>query len=245
GATPAIPAAMPPGSSPGMTTGTGSARSTSTPSKGSGRCCGAGSGLTGGSRRSGCRCTWGSSSSCTTSGGEARPCWDRCSSCSWHPGIPDEPSLLSRGSRGAGLLPAAAAPFSFSGRPSRPDNPIVYNRPNGVNTPTALFCILCIAYTVDQLRGRVYDVEGDPNGCYDRGRNPITGGPRMARKKTEAKEMSTAAEPAIKPVRVELEEDVHRMLRKVAADEGVSMAAFARQTVERVVREEFKRRGLK
>jgi hypothetical protein len=35
------------------------------------------------------------------------------------------------------------------------------------------------------------------------------------------------------------------MLRKVAADEGVSMAAFARETVERVVREAFKRRGLR
>ncbi len=35
------------------------------------------------------------------------------------------------------------------------------------------------------------------------------------------------------------------MLRKLAADEGESMAAFARNTMERVVREEFKRRGLK
>ena len=33
----------------------------------------------GGSRRSGCRCTWGSSSSCTTSGGGARRCWGRWS----------------------------------------------------------------------------------------------------------------------------------------------------------------------
>jgi hypothetical protein len=48
-----------------------------------------------------------------------------------------------------------------------------------------------------------------------------------------------------KPVRVELTDDVHRMLRKLAADEGVSMASFARETMERVVREEFKKRGLK
>jgi hypothetical protein len=67
----------------------------------------------------------------------------------------------------------------------------------------------------------------------------------MARKRTEAKSMTTATEATTKPVRVELPDDVHRMLRKVAADDGVSMASFARDTVERVVREEFKRRGLK
>jgi Meiotically up-regulated gene 113 len=50
---------------------------------------------------------------------------------------------------------------------------------------------------------------------------------------------------SLKPVRVELSDDVHRMLRKLAADDGVSMAAFARESVERMVREEFKRRGLK
>ncbi len=67
----------------------------------------------------------------------------------------------------------------------------------------------------------------------------------MARKKTGAKDMTTAAEPTTKPVRVELADDLHRMLRKLAADENVSMAAFARETLERVIREEFKRRGLK
>lgn len=67
----------------------------------------------------------------------------------------------------------------------------------------------------------------------------------MAKKKPGAKDMTTAAEPMTKPVRVELPDDVHRMLRKVAADEGVSMAEFARETVKRVVTDEFKRRGLK
>jgi hypothetical protein len=67
----------------------------------------------------------------------------------------------------------------------------------------------------------------------------------MARKKTEVKDVTTRAEPTLKPVRVELSGDVHRMLRKLAADDGVSMAAFARESVERMVREEFKRRGLK
>jgi hypothetical protein len=56
---------------------------------------------------------------------------------------------------------------------------------------------------------------------------------------------TTAGGAATKPVRVELDRDLHRLLRKVAADEGVSMAAFVRQTVERVVREEFQRRGLR
>jgi plasmid stability protein len=68
----------------------------------------------------------------------------------------------------------------------------------------------------------------------------------MARKKTEGKPMpTTATEPGTKPVRVELTDDLHRMLRKLAADDGVSMAAFTRDHLERFVREEFKRRGLK
>src|SRR5262249_35592117 len=71
------PSVMRRASSPVMRTATGSARSTSTRWRGCGRWCGAGSGRTGGSRRSGCRYTWGSSSSCTTSGGGARPCWSR------------------------------------------------------------------------------------------------------------------------------------------------------------------------
>ena len=65
------------GSTPATTTGTGSARCMSTPWKGSGRCCGRGSAPTGESRRRACRCTWGSSSSFTTSGHVARGCWGR------------------------------------------------------------------------------------------------------------------------------------------------------------------------
>jgi hypothetical protein len=68
----------------------------------------------------------------------------------------------------------------------------------------------------------------------------------MARKKIEGnKEMATTTESPLKPVRVEFAEDVHRMLRKLAADEDTSMASFARETLERVIREEFKKRGLK
>jgi hypothetical protein len=44
-----------------------------------------------GSRRSGCRCTWGFSSSCITPGGGVRPCRSRWSASWLHSGIPDEP----------------------------------------------------------------------------------------------------------------------------------------------------------
>jgi hypothetical protein len=49
----------------------------STPWKASGHCIGRGSGRIGGSHRRGCRCPWGTSSSCTMSGGGARRCWIR------------------------------------------------------------------------------------------------------------------------------------------------------------------------
>ena len=71
----------------------------------------------------------------------------------------------------------------------------------------------------------------------------------MARKTTKAKDMTTAIpdapDLALKPVRVELSPDVHRLLRKVAADVGISMAAFARDAVIKVIREEAKARGIK
>jgi transposase len=52
-------------------------RSMSTRRKASGRCRGVGFARIGGSRKSGCRCTWGSSSSCPTSGGGVRLYWGR------------------------------------------------------------------------------------------------------------------------------------------------------------------------
>ena len=56
---------------------TASVRCMSTRWRGSGRCCGRGCVRIAGSRRRDCRCIWASSSSCTTSVGGARPCWDR------------------------------------------------------------------------------------------------------------------------------------------------------------------------
>jgi len=71
----------------------------------------------------------------------------------------------------------------------------------------------------------------------------------MARKTTKAKDMTTVTpdttDVASKPVRVELAPDMHRLLRKVAADVGISMAAFARDAVVKVIREEAKARGIK
>jgi predicted HicB family RNase H-like nuclease len=66
----------------------------------------------------------------------------------------------------------------------------------------------------------------------------------MARKKTE-KKMPAEAETKIRPVRLDLTPEVHRLLRLVAADEDVSMAAFARDIVEERLREEAKKRGIK
>ncbi len=71
----------------------------------------------------------------------------------------------------------------------------------------------------------------------------------MARKKPKDEPMPAMAEvePKVdsKPVRLDLPADVHRLLRLVAADEGVSMAAYARTAVEQHLRDEVKRRGIK
>ena len=67
----------------------------------------------------------------------------------------------------------------------------------------------------------------------------------MARKKKEAEPMPAVAPPELKPVRVDLSPDVHKLLRLVSADAGVSMASFARAALEQVVRVEAKNRGLK
>ena len=66
----------------------------------------------------------------------------------------------------------------------------------------------------------------------------------MARK-TGKKAMPATADVETKPVRLDLPPDVHRLLRIVAADEDISMAAYARKSLEAHLREEVKRRGLK
>lgn len=69
----------------------------------------------------------------------------------------------------------------------------------------------------------------------------------MARDNPKGKDMSAsiASEPKLKPVRLDLAENVHRLLRKVAAEHGVSMASYARDSLERHLKEEAGRLGIK
>lgn len=61
----------------------------------------------------------------------------------------------------------------------------------------------------------------------------------MARKRPEKTDMPATAEPATKPVRLDLPADIHQMLRVVAAEEAKPMAVFAREIVAKVVRERY------
>lgn len=63
----------------------------------------------------------------------------------------------------------------------------------------------------------------------------------MAKKKTEPNPMPAVAEPEMKtkPVRLDLPPDLHQMLRVVAAEQGKPMAVFARDVVEKTVREMY------
>lgn len=65
----------------------------------------------------------------------------------------------------------------------------------------------------------------------------------MAKKRADKKDMATTAETGLKSVRLDLPPDVHRLLRLAAADRDTSMASYARETLERVLREEAKRKG--
>jgi hypothetical protein len=65
----------------------------------------------------------------------------------------------------------------------------------------------------------------------------------MARKKTEKTAMPATAEPKTKPVRLDLDAGLHQMLRVVAAEQAKPMAVFAREIVEKTVRELYGKRG--
>jgi hypothetical protein len=59
----------------------------------------------------------------------------------------------------------------------------------------------------------------------------------MARKKTEGKTMPATMEPkTTKPVRLDLSPEDHHLLRKKAADANMSMAAFARMMLIKLIR---------
>ena len=51
----------------------------------------------------------------------------------------------------------------------------------------------------------------------------------MARKKTEKPEMPATAEPKVKPVRVDLTPEEHKLLRLEAAEAETSMSALAHE----------------
>lgn len=53
----------------------------------------------------------------------------------------------------------------------------------------------------------------------------------MARKKPEEPTMPAAAETKVKPVRLDLSPEDHKLLRIEAAKADMSMAAFARQVL--------------
>lgn len=63
----------------------------------------------------------------------------------------------------------------------------------------------------------------------------------MARKKSEEPEVPASAEPTTKPVRLDLDPETHRLLRRVAAHHDKSMASYARDVLEKLVREEAAR----
>jgi predicted DNA-binding protein len=66
----------------------------------------------------------------------------------------------------------------------------------------------------------------------------------MAKKKVEKTVMPAIAEEVkTKPVRLDLSPELHRMLRVVAAEQGKPMAVFARDVVERTVREMHSKRA--
>lgn len=58
----------------------------------------------------------------------------------------------------------------------------------------------------------------------------------MARKRAERREMDTAEGPKLKPVRLDLPPDLHRLLRLAAAGADTSMASYARDILDRHLR---------
>jgi hypothetical protein len=86
----------------------------------------------------------------------------------------------------------------------------------------------------------VYDVYRGPPGLVVSDVYPTPPEVRMAKKKTESKEMAAIAEPVVKPVRLDLSPELHQMLRVVAAEAGSPMSVYARDIVEKTVRGRYK-----
>lgn len=67
----------------------------------------------------------------------------------------------------------------------------------------------------------------------------------MAEKKTRRKDMPTDTENATHAVRLELPTRSHRLLRRIAADEDVSMATYARDLLIEHLESKAKEKGIK
>ncbi len=67
----------------------------------------------------------------------------------------------------------------------------------------------------------------------------------MARKRAVAEAVQVADEATMRPVRLELKADLHRLLRLLSADADVSMASYARDVLARHIKDEAKRKGIK
>jgi hypothetical protein len=69
----------------------------------------------------------------------------------------------------------------------------------------------------------------------------------MARKMkgNDVPQPATVTEAEVKPVRLALAPEYHRLLRKVAADDNMSMAEFAKTALMKVIDQEVKARGIK
>jgi hypothetical protein len=67
----------------------------------------------------------------------------------------------------------------------------------------------------------------------------------MARKRVGKKAMNVSTDVKLRPVRLDLTPEVHRLLRLVAADSNVSMASYAREALESHLREQAERLGIK
>lgn len=56
---------------------------------------------------------------------------------------------------------------------------------------------------------------------------------------------SESEEPKLRPVRLDLTPEIHRLLRLVSADKEVSMASYAREALGQHLRDEAKKLGIK
>jgi predicted HicB family RNase H-like nuclease len=67
----------------------------------------------------------------------------------------------------------------------------------------------------------------------------------MPRKKSDEGKPVDATGIEMKAVRVEISPEMHRLLRRVAAADDMSMAAYAKERLEKIIREDAKRKEIK